>query len=64
MTMGETKMGTSSSGAMAPRPGRSVRTIRKASMAPSGTAMAVRPPARMKPLRVASQKSGSSKIKA
>ena len=61
--MGETKIGTSSSGAIHPRPGKSVRIIRKASMPPSGTAMTARPVARIMPFLKASQKSGSSKMK-
>ena len=45
------------------RPGRSVRTMMKARMAPSGMAMALMPTATIRVFFVASQKSGSSKMK-
>ena len=50
-------------GATQPRPGKSVRTIKKASMPPSGTAMTVRPKASIRPFLKAIEKSGSSKMK-
>src|SRR5216684_494716 len=45
MTIGESTIGTSRAGSIRRLPGRSVRTTRKASTPPSGTAIAVMPAA-------------------
>ena len=64
MTTAETKIGTRISGSSRPRAGTSVRTIRKASTAPSGTAMTVMPAAIATVVKKAVQKSSSPSTKA
>jgi hypothetical protein len=59
--MGETKLGTRMSGSNQRLPGRSVRSITNASIAPSGTAMSVIPVEITSELPSALQKSESAK---
>jgi hypothetical protein len=62
--IGDNTIGTSSAGSIKRFAGRSVRTTRKASSPPSGTAIAVIPAARTIEVRKARAKSGSPKINA
>ena len=63
MTTAETKIGTSTNGSSQERPGTSVRTIRKASIAPRGTAMTAMPAAISSVVPNAVQKSPSANTK-
>ena len=64
MTTAETKIGIRITGSSHARPGTSVRAIRKASPAPSGTAIAVMPAASSKVVPKAVQNSGSASTNA